>query len=66
MKLNHVGQKVPTDNESSGYLNIALPKGRMGDAVYDLFTKAGVAAQGVFKDNRQLIFVMKKTSCAFS
>ncbi len=30
MKLNHVGQKVPTDNESSGYLNIALPKGRMG------------------------------------
>ncbi|BBM19150.1 hypothetical protein G15_2822 [Enterococcus avium] len=56
MKLNHVGQKLPTDTEGSEYLNIALPKGRMGDAVYDLFTKAGVAAEGVFEDNRKLIF----------
>lgn len=65
MKLNHVGQTVLTDNESSGYLNIALPKGRMGDAVYDLFTKAGVAAQGVFKDNRQLIFCDEENKLRF-
>lgn len=56
LKLNHVGQKLPSDNQSSEYLNVALPKGRMGDAVYDLFTKAGVAAEGVFEDNRKLIF----------
>ena len=28
----------------------------MGDAVYELFTKAGVAAEGVFEENRKLIF----------
>ncbi len=27
LKLNHVGQKLPSDNQSSEYLNVALPKG---------------------------------------
>ncbi|GCF93489.1 hypothetical protein NRIC_13800 [Enterococcus florum] len=55
MKLNDAGIKTaPKDSE---YLNIALPKGRMGDKVYQLFTQAGIASEGVFEDNRKLIFV---------
>ncbi|MEO1772760.1 ATP phosphoribosyltransferase [Candidatus Enterococcus ferrettii] len=63
MKLNHVGEKkAPKDSE---YLNIALPKGRMGDTVYQLFTKAGIASEGVFEDNRKLIFVDETNKLRF-
>ncbi|MDT2668897.1 ATP phosphoribosyltransferase [Enterococcus dongliensis] len=65
MKLNHAGQKIPVVTKSSDYLNIALPKGRMGDAVYELFTKAGVASEGVFVENRKLIFCDERNKLRF-
>ncbi|MGO2892889.1 MAG: ATP phosphoribosyltransferase [Enterococcus devriesei] len=65
MKLNHVGQKLPADTQTSKYLNIALPKGRMGDAVYQLFTQAGVASEDVFEDNRKLIFCDEENKLRF-
>lgn len=55
MNLNHVGKKIE-DTTENDYLNIALPKGRMGDAIYQLLKRAGIAAEDVFEDNRKLIF----------
>ena len=37
-------------------LNIALPKGRLGEKVYDIFEKAGFACPSIKENNRKLIF----------
>ena len=38
------------------YINVALPKGRLGEKVYQLFEQAGYDCEGVLDDNRKLIF----------
>ena len=38
-------------------LNIALPKGRLGEKVYKLFAKAGYDFPGILDNNRRLVFV---------
>ena len=37
-------------------LNIALPKGRLGEKVYDIFEKAGFECPSIKENNRKLIF----------
>ena len=37
-------------------LNIALPKGRLGEKVYDIFEKAGFACPSIREGGRKLIF----------
>ena len=37
-------------------LNIALPKGRLGEKVYDLFQKAGFPCPELLEKGRKLIF----------
>lgn len=37
-------------------LNIALPKGRLGEKVYNMFEKAGFACPAIYENNRKLIF----------
>ena len=37
-------------------LNIALPKGRLGDKVYGMFEKAGFECPSIRENNRKLIF----------
>ena len=37
-------------------LNIALPKGRLGEQVYDAFERAGFPCPSIREDNRKLIF----------
>jgi ATP phosphoribosyltransferase len=37
-------------------LNIALPKGRLGEKVYDMFEKAGFECPSIKETNRKLIF----------
>ena len=37
-------------------LNVALPKGRLGDAVYERFEKAGFGCPSIRENNRKLIF----------
>lgn len=37
-------------------LNIALPKGRLGDSVYDMFEKSGFECPSIKEKNRKLIF----------
>ncbi len=37
-------------------INVALPKGRLGEKVYDLFEKAGFPCPSIKEPNRKLIF----------
>lgn len=37
-------------------INVALPKGRLGKKVYDMFEKAGFECPSIKEDNRKLIF----------
>lgn len=37
-------------------INIALPKGRLGERIYDLFEKAGYECPSIKENNRKLIF----------
>lgn len=37
-------------------LNIALPKGRLGDKVYELFSSIGYDCAAIKEDNRKLVF----------
>ena len=37
-------------------INIALPKGRLGDKVYDMFERAGFECPAIKEKNRKLIF----------
>ncbi|MDO4552099.1 MAG: ATP phosphoribosyltransferase [Bacillota bacterium] len=41
-------------------LNIALPKGRLGDQVYRLFAEIGYPCPGLEEDNRKLVFEEKE------
>ena len=38
------------------FLNIALPKGRLGEKVYDTFEKIGYSCPSIKENNRKLIF----------
>ncbi len=42
--------------ENDGYLNIALPKGRLGEKVYAMFEKSGFECPQIHEKNRRLIF----------
>lgn len=42
--------------ESDGYLNVALPKGRLGERVYAMFEAAGYECPAIKEQNRRLIF----------
>ena len=37
-------------------INVALPKGRLGEAVYGMFAKAGYECPSILEPNRKLIF----------
>ena len=38
------------------YLNVALPKGRLGEKVYSMFEAAGFECPSIKEDNRKLTF----------
>ena len=42
--------------EKAGMLRVALPKGRLGKKIYDLFEQAGYPCPEIKEDNRRLIF----------
>ncbi len=47
-------------------LNIALPKGRLGEKVYDIFEKAGFECPSIHEKNRKLLFEnTEKDICYF-
>ena len=46
-------------------VNIALPKGRLGEKVYAMFEAAGFECPSIHKNNRKLIFENEKTGVRF-
>lgn len=42
-------------------ITIALPKGRLGDKVYNLFASIGYDCSEIYDDNRKLVSKTKKT-----
>lgn len=47
------------------FINVALPKGRLGETAYGIFEKAGFGCEGVLEDNRKLIFEDKKNKIRY-
>ena len=47
------------------YINIALPKGRLGNKIYELFEKAGYSCAEIKEDNRKLVFENKRKKIRF-
>ncbi len=46
-------------------LNVALPKGRLGEKVYDMFEKAGFSCPSIKEQNRKLIFENEETGVRY-
>ena len=46
-------------------LNVALPKGRLGEKVYDMFEKAGFPCPSIKENNRKLIFENKEAGVRY-
>ena len=46
-------------------INIALPKGRLGEKVYAMFEKAGYACPSIKENNRKLIFENEETGVRY-
>lgn len=46
-------------------LNVALPKGRLGDKVYDMFERAGFECPSIKEKNRKLIFENKEAGVRY-
>lgn len=46
-------------------LNVALPKGRLGEKVYDIFERAGFECPSIKEKNRKLIFENRETKVRY-
>lgn len=46
-------------------LNVALPKGRLGDKVYELFASIGYDCSEIYADNRKLVFESKENNVRY-
>lgn len=49
----------------SQIINVALPKGRLGDQVYDMFEEAGYECPEIKEDSRKLFFENKEKGIRF-
>ncbi len=54
------GGNAQKSSQEPDFLNIALPKGRLGDKVYALFEKAGLSCEGLAEKSRKLVFEDKQ------
>jgi ATP phosphoribosyltransferase len=46
-------------------INIALPKGRLGEKVYEIFDKVGYGCPSILENNRKLIFENEETGVRY-
>ena len=51
--------------QQDDFINIALPKGRLGEKVYGMFEKAGFDCPSIREENRKLIFENKEKKLRF-
>ena len=49
-----------TTDEDDGFINVALPKGRLGEKVYTMFAQNGYECPSILEQNRKLIFENKE------
>ncbi|MDR0839423.1 MAG: ATP phosphoribosyltransferase [Oscillospiraceae bacterium] len=49
-------EDIDDTTADAGFLNIALPKGRLGETVYAIFEKAGYGCADILGDSRKLVF----------
>jgi len=54
--LERADEIDPETAQGDDLLNIALPKGRLGEKVYEMFEKAGYGCPSIRENNRKLIF----------
>ena len=53
------------DQNGTSYLNVALPKGRLGEKVYERFAAAGFACPALLEASRKLIFENPETGVRY-
>ena len=58
-------EEIINDEEEKNIINIALPKGRLGDKVYAMFEAAGFDCPSIKETNRKLIFENKEKGLRF-
>ncbi len=58
-------EETASASDEKTVLNIALPKGRLGEKVYDMFEKAGFECPAIREVNRKLIFENEKLSLRY-
>ena len=46
-------------------IDIALPKGRLGERVYDMFERSGCGCEGIREDSRKLVFENEESGLRF-
>ena len=62
--LERLGEKTDSKTENQ-IINIALPKGRLGEKVYAMFEAAGFDCPSIKETNRKLIFENKEKGLRF-
>ncbi|MGM9551855.1 MAG: ATP phosphoribosyltransferase [Clostridia bacterium] len=55
-RIDSMDEIANEKSEEKKMLNIALPKGRLGEKVYSMFEKAGFECPSIKENNRKLIF----------
>ncbi len=60
--LERIDDKAAPDD---GFINVALPKGRLGEKVYSLFETAGFECPAIKENNRRLIFENRDAGLRF-
>ncbi|MBE6750345.1 MAG: ATP phosphoribosyltransferase [Ruminococcaceae bacterium] len=58
-------ERLPDKTEADEMINIALPKGRLGEKVYAMFEAAGFDCPSIKENNRKLIFENKEKGIRF-
>lgn len=53
------------ENQESSWLNIALPKGRMGTKIFRLLQEIGVSSTDIAKESRKLVFEDEENKVRF-
>ncbi len=58
-------ERLDENKDTDRFINIALPKGRLGEKVYSMFEAAGFECPSIKETNRKLIFENEKKGLRF-
>ena len=63
--LDELSYKKDTLAEKCDYVNVALPKGRLGEKVYSAFEAAGLGAPDIRENTRKLVYENRENKMRF-